>query len=170
VLRDRRLIGALILLLVAVGAWDVHKFRARKAPAGPAAPVAASHAENAQRPAGPPVLPWRPARATPVPVALPDGARNPFMTADEQFRGKFEARPAETMGKGSVPVHLEGISVRGDARVALIDGEPVREGGFVGDIQVVRVQDNEVTLARHGRVWRVVLPPIQAEPPAEARK
>jgi hypothetical protein len=166
VLRDRRLIGAVILLLVAVGAWDVHQFRARKAPAAPGVPFVA----GAPRPGVPAVLPWRPARATPVPVALPEGARNPFMTATEQSGAKFGGRPTETMAKGTAPVHLEGIAVRGDVRAALIDGEPVREGGFVGDIQVVRIQDNEVILARNGRVWRLVLPPIQADPPAEAHK
>jgi len=163
VLRDRRLIGAILLLLVAVGAWDVHKFRARKAPATPAA-------MSAPRAATPAVLPWRPARAAPVSVAPAEGARNPFMTADEQFRGKSVGDPTETMPKGTAPVHLEGIAVNGDVRAALIDGEPVREGGFVGDIQVVRVHDNEVTLARNGRVWRIALPPLQADPPEEAGK
>jgi len=160
-LRDRRFIGALILALVVVGAWDLHKFRARKAPAH----VAATSAP-APRPGVPAashaVLPWRPASATPVPVSLDAGARNPFMTADEQFRGKSGGIPTETMGKGTAPVHVEGIAIHGDVRAALIDGEPVREGGFVGDIQVVRVQDNGVVLARHGRVWRIVLPPVSA--------
>lgn len=168
-LRDRRLIGALILLLVAVAAWDVHKFQARKAPAGPAATTLTTPT-GAPRAGASTVLPWRPARATPAPVALAEGARNPFLTADEQFRAKFGGGPTETMEKGTAPVHLEGIAVRGAMRAALIDGEPVPEGGFVGDIQVVRVQDNEVTLARNGRVWRVVLPPMQSDAPAEAGK
>lgn len=157
-LRDRRFIGALILALVVVGAWDLHKFRERKAPARPAPAAAVT-----PRPAGsaaPALVPWHPAAATPVPVALDEAARNPFMTAFEQFQGKSRAFPTETMAKGTAPVHLEGIAVHGGIRAALIDGEPVREGGFVGDIQVVRVQDNEVTLARNGRVWRVALPPV----------
>ena len=159
-LRDRRFIGALILLLVAVGAWDLHKFRARKAPAHAVTQTAAAPR------AVPAVLPWRPAArsaASAVPTSLADDARNPFMTAGEQFRGKFPVRPTETMGKGTDPVHLQGIAVHGGVRAALIDGEPVREGGFVGDIQVVRVQDNQVTLARNGRVWRVALPPMSGD-------
>jgi len=163
-LRDRRFIGALILLLVAVGAWDLHKFRARKAPA----PLV-SHAVAPRLAATPAVLPWRPAAATPVPVSIGQAARNPFMTADEQFPGKSRRRPTETMAKGTAPVHLEGIAVHGDVRAALIDGEAVREGGFVGDIQVVRVQDNEVILARDGRVWRVALPPVTAGPAEDGK-
>jgi hypothetical protein len=160
-LRDRRFIGALILALVAVGAWDLHKFRERKAPAAstPAALVAPRPAVSTASA----VVPWHPAEGTPVPVALGAGARNPFLTAWEQFRGKSRGVPTETMVKGTAPVHLEGIAVHGNVRAALIDGEPVREGGFVGDIQVVRVHDNEVTLARDGRVWRVPLPPVGAE-------
>lgn len=163
-LRDRRFIGALILMLVVVGAWDLHHFRTRRNPAQPVARTAPQ--------ATPAVLPWRPARpsvASAVSTSLADDARNPFMTAGEQFRGKFPVRTTETMGKGTDPVHLQGIAVHGGVRAALIDGEPVREGGYVGDIQVVRVQDNGVTLARNGRVWRVPLPPVSGEAEEEGK-
>lgn len=149
VLRDRRFIGALILLLVVVGAWDLHHFRHRHAPAAP--PSAAA------RPISAPALPWRPAASRGA-ERLSAGARNPFLTAGEQYRGKSGARPTETKG-GEGALRLEGIALHGDVRAALIGGEPVREGQFVGDIQVVRVEETQVTFARAGRRWRVALPP-----------
>lgn len=160
-LRDRRFIGALILAFVAAGAWNLHYFRGRR---GPAPQPAATHAApiGAKSPAGP-VAPWH---AVPVPAAftrpsapLPAGARNPFLTAAEQFGAKSRARMTDTSEKGDEPPHLEGIALYGGVRAALIGGEPVREGAFFGNTQVVRVEENQVTFARDGRVWRERVPP-----------
>jgi len=161
VLRDRRFIGALILAFVAAGAWNLYYFHGRR---GPAPRTAATTAATigTRAPAGPAAI-WRPA---PVPAAfmrpsapLPAGARNPFLTAAEQFGAKSGARTTDTSGKGDEPPRLEGIALYGGVRAALIGGEPVREGAFFGNTQVVRVEENQVTFARDGRVWRETVPP-----------
>jgi hypothetical protein len=163
----RKLLAALGVMLAVVVIWDVRYFTSNRR----AAPRQARTAIPMALPVPPapeaPAQADREAISRAVPVSLPAGARNPFLTAGEQF-GKSGGRPTETRDKESTPVRLEGIAVSDGVRAALLGGEVVREGEWVGDIKVVRVQQDRVVLARGGRRWTVHLPPPGSPPPEVA--
>lgn len=157
----RRLLAVLGVMLAVVLVWDVRYFTSTRH----AAPRRARPGFHA--PAVHPAPATREAPAGAVPVSLPAGARNPFLLAGEQF-GKSSPGPTETRGKASTPLRLEGIAVADGVRAALLGGEPVREGEWVGDIKVVRVEPDRVILARGGRRWTVLLPAPGAPAPEAA--
>jgi hypothetical protein len=161
----RKLLAALGVMLAVVVVWDVRYFTSNRhaAPRRPVQPAALPMTPMPEAPAE--AAPG--ALSRPVPVSLPAGARNPFLTANEQF-GKSGRRPTETREKESTPVRLEGIAVSDGVRAALLGGEVAREGEWVGDIKVVRVEQDRVVLARGGRRWTVQLPPPGSPPPEVA--
>lgn len=162
-LQDRRLIAVIVLLMVAAGAWDAYYFGVRRPSALRTAASRATTvllARNGAPGAATPIPAAGPGQA--VPAALPAHARNPFLTLREQYGDKSEGQATDTRDTGSTSLRLDGIAVYGGVRTALVGGEPVREGEWVGDVKVLRVADDRVVLARAGVTWTVTLPPLDA--------
>jgi|GEM_PF-3373627 hypothetical protein len=165
-LRDKRFLLVIATLLVLAAVWDYHYFTRRgHAPARPRAVPAVLHGT----PGAAPVQTAVAAVPSGPVAALPPGARNPFLTWDQQYGGKSRGGSTETKGNGGAPAHLQGIAVFDGVRAALIDGEAVREGESVGGIRVVRVENDRVVLARGAERWTERLAPLSGTAPEASR-
>lgn len=169
-LRDKRFIAVLVVLLLGMLVYDIQYFSnrhkassARNTPA--AAPIAATQF----------TLPTRTSATKEASHSTPSGtfahlrtgSRNPFLTASEQYGGKF---PGQFSDKGEGDVHwptLSGISWNDGHWTALLDGEAVTPGDRIGDIRVIEITISQVTLTWGSQRLTLELPSASAPSTAE---
>ncbi len=175
-LKDKRFIAAIVIALVVVVILDVRYFmnRAKRnhraVSAGqiqivsptPAAALPAHQEAGAvkadTRSAAEHVADWH--RKYP----LKPGARNPFSTARTLIGAKSFSPPTEKSLEGSGP-RLAAIAMIDGKPMALINGELVTEEEIVGNIQVLDIGIDQVTLGRDGSRWRETLGPLPGNAP-----
>ena len=56
-------------------------------------------------------------------------------------------------GASTQAISLQSILVAKGRRLAIINGETLKENDFIGDIQVIAIAHDRVTLSRGGRQW-----------------
>ncbi len=84
---------------------------------------------------------------------LENHARNPFSTTRTRIEGKSGGHSTEkTLKEGGDPL-LGAIAVINGKPLAIINGEPVTEEDTLGDIHVLNIDGDRVTLSRGGTPW-----------------
>lgn len=86
----------------------------------------------------------------------PHGRRDPFvplMGVEKQGFGRVEDISSIE------DVHLEGVAIGANGkRVAIINGEMLKENSKVGDFEVKKVEKKSVTVSIAGKIYDLVLP------------
>ena len=176
--RDKRFIAAIFVALAVVVILDVRYFMNRSkgrtssikphAQAQPLSPVrAVTKSPSTQHTAAQPaklaavspsqqVAKWREA------YPLKAGSRNPFQAIGTQHQAKSSRQSTEEMEDGST-TRLGAIAMVDGKMLALIDGEPVEKNGSLGNMKVVYIGPDGVTLREGGDRWAESLPPLPAD-------
>ena len=119
------------------------------APAAAAAPAQSGAAATPAQPAAPVIPPTQARRNTRPPVEFTDWARDPFIQAR-----RFVDDQSQASG-----FKLEGVSVRGKDRYALINTQILRVGDTIGAMSVIKIEKDRVTLSRNGRDFVLTMGP-----------
>ncbi|MBI5137966.1 MAG: hypothetical protein HZA24_11620 [Nitrospirae bacterium] len=169
-LRDKRFIAVLaVALLMAVG-LNVRYFASRHHPRPAAtqmvAPMGLAEPEMAHAAAPPALSPADQVAAWNARYPLGPGARNPFAAGGSRAEPeKVFAAPAEK-NPGEVAPRLAAIANIDGNRLALIDGEPLRENDTLGNIHVIHIGTDRVTVTAGGRHRTLTLPGLPTPPVA----
>ncbi len=172
-LKDKRFIAAIVLALVIVVVLDVRYFidrskRNHRAVSAGQVQIITPQATTSSAPTGTRAVAVDTRSAAELVAAwhhkypLKAGARNPFSTARTLIGEKSFSQTSEKSLGGP---RLGAIAMIDGKPVALINGELVTEEEIVGDIQVLDIGPDQVTLRQGGSRWRESLGELPGNAP-----
>lgn len=175
-LRDKRFIAVILVALIIIVVLDVRYFMNRSngrstahtsmvQPSTPTHPL--NHTNTVLIDSRQQVLsPARQVAAWNRDYPLKAGSRNPFHgtgpTRQTKLHDKSGGQSSEEMESGPIS-HLGAIAVVDGKMLALIDGEPVVKNGSMGNMEVVYIGPDGVTLRQGADRWAEALPPLPAD-------